>query len=390
MKKSNIDRIGLYIVQVHIKVSNVILWIGTKILFGRPSKSSKRVLIYKTGNIGDVVCAIPALLAIREHFREAKITLLSSPGEQGRVGAKDVLEGAWYLDALKMYYSEEVNSWAKKREFLETLRKEEFDACVHLPEDLASIKTMARNMIFIRMIGIRSATGFKVRTNQIFKNAQVKHTTKKTEVENLLKILEENGIPARETAFDLPITGAHKECVQNLLTQKWGDGAEIWPLVAINPGAKHEANRWPAKRFQEVASYLQKRHSTKIVILGGRGERKLGEEIQEALGKENALNVAGGVSVLESAEFIRRSTFILTNDTGSIHMAAAVGTPAVGIYGVRNVLGSWFPYGKEHVLLYHKDVGCDYRKEACIKRSVEAVSVREVIEACEKVLKKYE
>ena len=68
--------------------------------------------------------------------------------------------------------------------------------------------------------------------------------------------------------------------------------------------------------------------------------------------------------------------------------AVAVGTPAVGIYGVRDIFNRWFPYGAQHHVLYHKFLNCDYNREECIKKSIDMVTVPEVKAACDEILKK--
>jgi len=91
---------------------------------------------------------------------------------------------------------------------------------------------------------------------------------------------------------------------------------------------------------------------------------------------------------LETVEFLRHSRLIIANSTGTIHLAAAVGTPAVGIYGVRDIFNRWFPYGAQHHVLYHKFFNCDYNREECIKKSINMVTVSEVKAACDEILKK--
>ena len=72
-------------------------------------------MIYKIGNIGDIVCAIPSFIAIRRAYPEAKITLLTSPGKIEASGAKELFENAWYVNELKIYYSEDIDSWEEKK-----------------------------------------------------------------------------------------------------------------------------------------------------------------------------------------------------------------------------------------------------------------------------------
>ena len=97
---------------------------------------------------------------------------------------------------------------------------------------------------------------------------------------------------------------------------------------------------------------------------------------------------AGELDILGTMEILKRCSFLISNDTGAAHMASAIGSPVVGLYGIRYIPGKWFPYGNQHKILYHKFLDCDYRQEDCIKKSVEMITVEEAIEACDSLISK--
>ena len=132
-------KIQLLIVNFWIKWLNFWLKFFQRILFPKLKKTLQNILIYKIGNIGDIVCAVPSFIAIRRAYPEAKITLLTSPGQEGAIGAKELLMGVWYLDELKVYYAEDIDSWRKKINFIRDLRKEHYDLFIQIPDDLAEI-----------------------------------------------------------------------------------------------------------------------------------------------------------------------------------------------------------------------------------------------------------
>ena len=96
--------------------------------------------------------------------------------------------------------------------------------------------------------------------------------------------------------------------------------------------------------------------------------------------------LTGKLNLLETMEFFKKCSFMISNDTGAIHMAAAVGLPIVGIYSIRDIFGSWFPFGNNHKILYHKFLDCDYKNENCIKKSVDLISIKEVEKSCDKII----
>ncbi len=379
-------RIRLRIVRWHIATLNFFLSALERFLFSPPLPAVRNVLVFKVGNIGDTICAVPSLVAIRRFYSRATISLLSSPGEFGMAGAQELLAGAWYLNHLKIYYPENIRSRSERKRFLQELKKEQYDLFIQLPDDLANLRTLLRNMIFTRLIGVTHAFGFRIRTVQLFKKTQVDYMTQRTEVESLLDLLRENGVTVKGVEYDFAILEDHKKKITDLLTGQWGSRNGDSPLVVLNPGGKRRANRWPADRFGEVGRYLQEKYGARIVIIGGLEDVPSAEVIQGHVNPENLLLLTGRLGLLETMELLKRADFLISNDTGAVHMAAAMGLPVVGLYCTRNVFGRWFPYGAGHEIVYHKFLNCDYRTEECIKRSTEAISVEEVKDACDRLV----
>lgn len=382
MKLPFLEQIRLFIVYQTTRGLNSILFSLNRLLFKPVGKNPRNVLIYKVGNIGDIICAVPAFIAIRRFYPETKITLLTSPGKFGSLGAKELLDGVRYLDDLEIYYSEDIDSWEKKINFAKKLREKNYDLFIHLSDDLADFRTLLRNMIFAKAVGVKSAFGFKIRTIQLFKKTQVDYTTQKTEVESLLDLLKENGIETNKVEYDFNVSAEQKNKVKKLLKEKWPRLNSKIPVVAISAGGKRETNQWPIERFAESAKYLNDKYDAKIIVVGGKNDVKKAEIIKTAVGGKNALVVAGELDFMETFEILKHCSFLISNSTGNIHLAAAAGIPAIGLYGVRDIFGRWFPYGSKHKILYHKFLDCDYRKEDCIKKSIEMISVEEAKNAC--------
>ena len=157
-------------------------------------------------------------------------------------------------------------------------------------------------------------------------------------------------------------------------------------MVVLNPGGKREANRWPSERFGEIGRYLQKKYNAKIIIIGGKDDIPRAETIQEFLSPAKTLILANQLELLEIIELLKKASFLISNDTGAIHMAAAVGLPIIGLYCVRNVFNRWLPSGPNNQMIFHKFMNCDYKKEECIKKSIDIISVDEVKIACDRTM----
>ena len=381
-------KIQILLVDFWINWLNFWLKIFKNILFFRKIKNPQNILIYKVGNIGDIICAIPSFIAIRRNYPNAKITLLTSPGAKGAIGAKELLSGVWYFDEMKIYYADEIDSLGKKRKFVKDLRGNNYDLFIQIPDDLANFRTLLRNIVFAKFIGIKSAFGFKIRTIQLFKKTQVDYLIKKNEVDNLLLILKENGIIPEKVEFDFNIGDEIKNRVSNLLIKNFGADYKNNLIIAISPAGKREANKWPVDRYRDLALYLKNHYNAKIIIIGGEKELDDSKIIKDGFSDNDVLVLTAKIELLETIELLRRCSFLVSNDTGTAHMAAAVSLPIVGIYGIRNVFGSWFPYGQNHKILYYKFINCDYRGEDCIKKSVELIVFEEVARACYSIIKK--
>ena len=383
---SFIKKLQLLMVGLWIKWLNFWLLFFQKLFFCQKTSNPKNILIYKIGNIGDIICAIPSFIAIRRSYPNVKITILTSPGVKSAPGARELLAGAWYLDEMKIYYADEIDSLSKKKKFIKNLRGNNYDLFIQLPDDLANFGTLFRNMIFAKFIGAKSAFGFKIRTIQLFKKTQVDYTTQKTEVESLLDLFEENGVTFEKVEYDFNISENQKKKVSNLLKNKAEKTQKKKLTVVLNPGGKREANRWPAENFGKIGEYLQKEYDAKIIIIGGKEDVAGANIIKSFLNQENSSILVNQLDLLEIVELFKNVDFLVSNDTGAAHMAAAVDLPVVGLYCIRNIFGRWFPYGQNHKILYHKFIDCDYRRESCIKKSVELITFNEAARACDDII----
>ncbi len=370
---------------------NAVLRLFERILFSRKIESPRKIVVFKVGNIGDILCAIPSFIAIRKNYPEAEITLLTSPGERGVPGAKELLQGAWYFNRMIIYGSDEINSFQKLKKFISDLRRERFDLFIQIPpHEWTNFRTFVRNIIFAKLLGVESAFGFRIRVIiNLFRKTQIDYVDGEKETESLLRLLRENGVKADKTEFDLPISAEAESKIEALLSRKWPD-FENELLVAIHSGTKKNfpEKRWFPERFGEVVRYLEVKYAAKIIVAGSEDDRPDAEIISRELSPENALITAGQLTVLETAALLKHCGFVLGIDSGLLHLAAAVGKPTVGLYSILDIFGDWFPYGDSHIPVYHRFLDCNYRQSECIKKSMGMISVSEVKAACDAMVSK--
>jgi len=167
------------------------------------------------------------------------------------------------------------------------------------------------------------------------------------------------------------------------------------PVLALNPGAEYgPAKRWPVERFIEAASKIQQRTNCVWLILGGKNDVALAEQIQSALRiPHSALrNLAGQTSLRELMAVLKLCRVLLTNDTGPMHVAAALGTPVVVPFGSTSpeLTGPGLP-GDPHHRLLKSDAPCSpcFLRECPIDfRCMTGISVERVVEAVVEALKR--
>jgi len=143
------------------------------------------------------------------------------------------------------------------------------------------------------------------------------------------------------------------------------------------PGARKPVNRWPARRYGELASRLP----LKTVVVGSKGDRYLAEEAVRA-SKGKAVSLAGKTGLKELVCIIREARFMVSNDTGPMHVAAALGVPVFALFGPANPLTTG-PYGEGHTVI-RRELPCGpcnkrYCKKPVCMDMIEVDEVAEII-----------
>jgi heptosyltransferase-2 len=153
-------------------------------------------------------------------------------------------------------------------------------------------------------------------------------------------------------------------------------------LIGINPGAGAPSRRWPPERFAKVGDHLIKGYGAKIIVFGGPKEEGLVREIGNFM--ESRPIEAYGLPIRHLASLIQRCNLFITNDTGPMHIAAAVGTPIVAIFG--NTPSSNFPY-RANCIGLQASLPCIPCLEPCKElKCIRAITIEEVMEAAKRMI----
>jgi len=341
--------------------------------------SFKRILIVRTDRIGDVVLSTPIIKALREAYPNAYIAMMVSPY------AKDIVEGNPYLDEVIIYDKEHNHkSWMGSVKFALRLKKKRFALALILhPTNRAHLVTFFAGIP--RRIGYDRKLGFLL-TDRI---RHTKQFGEKHELEYNLALLTYLGIEPEDKNLFMPIKTESERWIEDIFRQE--GIKEQDKLLAIHPGASCPSKIWPNERFAEVSDKLIEKYGFKVLIISGPRDIILAQNVIKHM-RHPAINLAGKTSVSQLASVLRRCRLFISNDSGPVHIAAAVGTPVISIFG-RNQKGlsptRWGPLGKKDKVL-HKEVGCleclahnCTRSFACL----EAISIEDVLCAADSIMR---
>jgi len=356
--------------------------------------SPKKICVYRVGNIGDIICTIPALIAVRRAYPQAEITLLTSTGRKG-IGAKELIDNAWFLNKIWVYYADEVDDFKKSIQFIKKIRVEKFDLWIELPPDHIKFKNLLRNLVFAKFCRVKKAVGFELSVITFFPYAQWESFFFEDDASRMVHLLKRwglpvggQGIPAGDKIeYDLPIPEEVKNSALKIIKENKINSSIIFGLV---PGAGYEANQWPLDNFVEVGRFIFKKYpQSQIIIFGGPADTEKGRYIKEKIKSASVVDLCGKISLLETAFILNKLNLLVANNTGLMHMAALAGRNVITIFSATEFDGKWFPYGKNAKVLM-KNIsceGCYYRKCPFGYQCIKNITPAEVEDEITKVVK---
>ncbi|HHY85228.1 MAG TPA: lipopolysaccharide heptosyltransferase II [Verrucomicrobia bacterium] len=321
-----------------------------------------RILIRGVNWLGDAVMTTPAVIRLRERFPNAHLVMLCP--------AK--LEGLWRHhpaidEVLPVERDSSVFATAKR------IRAGRFDAAVILPNSPRSALESWLARVPVRVGYARSrawllthpvparagAVRMRKRTpREIQRLIQSGARTREPEpppaahqIHEYLWLVGSLGADTRPVAPQIQVLDAEVEAVR----KRFGLEDAKRPVFALNPGAEYgPAKRWPLSSFAEAAREIQRTTGCVWLILGGSADRPAASELETAVGRDSLVrNIAGETSLRELCAVLKLVRVLLTNDTGPMHVAAAVGTPVVVPFGSTSpeLTGPGLPGDSRHALL---------------------------------------
>ena len=344
-------------------------------------KEFKNILIVRTDRIGDVVLTTPVIKSLREAYPASRICILINPLTQ------DLLKGNPYLDEILIDDREHQHKGRGFFTLVNTLNQRKFDLAI-------IFHTKRRTNLLCFLAGIRRRAGYKnnkfgfLLTDPI---KDVRHLGEKHEAQYCLDVLKHLGVKAGPLELFVPI---QEEAIVWLKEFEQNNGLQPSDrLVIIHPGASDPSKRWPEGRFAEIIDSLTKRYAVKIILIGASHIQEVSEKIL-SLVNSPVIDLTGKTTVAQMAVLLKRSCLLVSNDSGPVHIASALGCPVVSIF-TRNQPGinpgRWRPLSPQSrtvAVLPEQNYHFTFKKGGPIGgQYLELISAQTVLEAVDGLCK---
>ena len=324
-----------------------------------------RILIRGVNWVGDTLLTYPSVQRLKTLFPQSHIAVLV------REGLVDLWKTFPFVDEIISLHG---SFWKDTRLCL-SLRRREFDLAITFPRSFHSALQIYLSRVPMR-IGYQEEGRSVFLTHGIPRTEEVLRVHRIHYYGKLIEPLGQSGAPPSPRLF---LREEDREWAEEGLGELGLlDGR---PLIGMNPGATYGlAKCWYPDRFGELGKRLFKKWKATVLLFGKEEERPIAKEVLGYLGK-GGVDLTGKTRLLQLAAILERCQLLVTNDTGTMHVGAAVGTPVVALFGSTDPITTG-PWGDGHVVI-RKEVPCS----PCLKRvcptahqCMEMIGVEEVEE----------
>lgn len=339
---------------------------------GQIAGEIRKILLIQLGDIGDVVLSFPCIVALQERFPEAAVVVAVRDKGAG------LLANCPGAGVLAVRGGE---SLAGQFRFIQQLRGHHFDLAIDL-------RTGTRGAIMARLSGARIRLGYYDPEGQSWRNrlftdlVDFPYTPDLHVIDHLLGLMAPYGITTSQRSPVMVLPAPVKEAASRLLAQN--NIPTATRLVALQPFSLWGYKELAEGKYIELIKLLTSHHQVKVLVTGSAADRERAATIVAAAG-EGCLNLAGQTSIDLYAAVLANCALFIGVDSAGLHLAAAVGTPTVSIFGPSSPI-SWAPRGAEHLLarkawpcLPCRMKGCEGREKSRCLDELEVAEVWQVV-----------
>jgi heptosyltransferase-2 len=290
--------------------------------------SVSSILLITLSCIGDVVLTTPVMRVLKETYPAAKLTVAAGPT------AAPILSRHEWVDRLVIFDNKGKHKGAKGAARLALdLRAHKYDIVVDLRNSMIPYLVRARRRITSHKAHLKNQ-------NNLSRHAIDRH----------LDVLESAGMTVTGRDMKITIPGDVDAKVAAFMAERGICGPG---LIAISPGAGSSYKLYPQEKFAAVIELLKNADDYKYVAVGSSVDSKICDYLVRAAGPR-AVSVAGQLDILELAALLRRCDALIANDSGPMHIGAAVGVPTVAVFGPTNA-ERYGPRGPLHRIVWHRE-----------------------------------
>ena len=309
----------------------------------------RNILVINFGQLGDVVLSLPALQALRERFPNAKITAMVGKPSKPIIEMSGTANAVIGVDRVALRDGAKLVSIGRIIKLVRDVRKSKFDLIVDL-----------HSYAETNLLGLISGASHRLyshRPNRSldylgnFKPRPPRQDLSRHAVDRYLDVLQPLKITGRSRAPLLKTIVSADSAVEALLEKERAHSNTL--LVGLFFGAGHAVRRWPLERYAELADFLIRNDKVRIIVFAGPEEREFVAKARGAFPSSTIFLDRLTIPQLASAQ--ARLTLFISNDTGPMHIAAAVGTSVIVILD-RPTPHSFTPVGDQHRILCGADV----------------------------------
>ena len=354
-----------------------------------PSINPHKILIIQLGGIGDVIMSTPTIEALRRHYKRAYIALLVISR------ASSLIEGLPYIDELFDIDTELISLRKlfnilylfKIVKLIRELRGKQFDMVINLKR-IWTWWGAFKTAVFIKLIRAKYSVG-KYTSKSFFYSMKVKEPKGEIKhmVEENLDIARALGCKIKTVKLSLPIPDKERKFILGFMRER--GLSENDKLIGFNPGAFRPSRRWPLLKWSELADRLIEEYNCKIIIAGSKNDSFLIDEIKRKIRRKRMIVTVTDFTLKQYAALMEKLTLFITNDTGPMHMAAAVGVPIIALFGSgEEEMFYPYPRNSKHIVI-RKKVSCApcYRFKCKNNICMQLITVHEVMWQVKKILK---
>ncbi|MBU2539059.1 MAG: glycosyltransferase family 9 protein [Proteobacteria bacterium] len=332
---------------------NTTLVTGKSVVAGSP----RSILLIQLGDIGDVVLTLPCVRALREAYPHARINVVAWDK------ASELLEDCPWLDQVIAVTKRSRSLWEELRFqviFFRSLRRLQCDLAIDL-------RTGTRGAIMAFLSGASQRVGFYAEDGKLWRNRLFTGLLKREYIpgmhvaDYLLGLLESFGITGEHRIPELAVAEDKLEKIRILFEQESVSCDK--KIVAVQPFSLWQYKEWGRDKYIALIQWLEEEYGVAVLVTGSAAEKERAEEIVRCCGA-GCYNFAGKTSIAMYAALLKQCQLFIGVDSAGLHIAAAVGTPTIAIFGPSSP-ESWAPRGGQHLIVQKKMPCVPCRQKGC-------------------------